>query len=59
MKQIIQFLRDERGDIIQNLGWLVAVSIGTIVVGGMVYQGIKSYGERVKNSLDGLTITPP
>ncbi len=53
------FLRSERGDIIQNLGWLVAVSIGGLALGGLVYAGMKGYATNVKTKVESQTITPP
>lgn len=54
-----RFLADERGDLIQNLGWLAGVSLGSIVVGGLVYNGIRSYGTNVQNQVKTMTVTPP
>ena len=53
------FFHEEEGDIIQNLGWLVAVSVGAAVVGGLVYTGIKTYGTTVKSKVETMTVTPP
>lgn len=53
---------DEQGDLIQNLGWVVAVSLGAVAVGGLVYAGIRAYGTKVQSRIDGIdggTITNP
>lgn len=66
MKRVRKWLRnlwrDEQGDVVQNLGWIVAVSLGAVAVGGLVYAGIKNYGNKVQskiNGIDGGTVTNP
>jgi len=46
---------DEQGDMVQNLGWLVAVSVGVVVVGAVIYTAVSSMGDRVKNKIDSIS----
>lgn len=46
---------DESGDMVQNLGWLVAVSVGVAVVGGVIYTATSSMGGRVRAKIDSMT----
>jgi len=46
---------DESGDMVQNLGWLVAVSVGVAVVGAVIYTAVSSMGTRVKNKIDSMS----
>lgn len=53
---------DEQGDVIQNLLWIVGVSLGVLAIAAIVYSGIKALGENVEDrlrSIDTGTIENP
>jgi len=47
--------RDEKGNMVENLGWLVAVSVGVAVIGGVIYTASTGLGGRVKSKVDNWT----
>lgn len=46
---------DEEGDMVQNLGWLVALSVGVVVVGAVIYSATSSMGDRVRSKIDSIS----
>lgn len=49
--------RDQNGDLVQNLGWIVAVSLGAVAIGGLVYAGMKGSSNKIKSRMEGIDAT--
>lgn len=52
---------DQDGDLTQNMGWIVAVSLGAVAIGGLIYAGMKGASTNITSRMDGIdaTVTNP
>jgi len=47
--------RDELGSMVENLGWMIAVSVGVVVIGAVIYAANNGLGGRVSSKVNGFT----